>query len=69
LGVRSTIIGHRGRSALAALRRLALDRADLADDGVERGGHLLMHLHGLRALDEIRLVAVAHEQRPPAPRG
>ncbi|MEJ1972478.1 MAG: hypothetical protein WDM96_08505 [Lacunisphaera sp.] len=42
--------------------RVALDAADLRGDGVERGGHRLVHLCGLVALDEVRLVAAAFEE-------
>src|SRR5262252_10153427 len=47
----------------AALARLLLNRADLRNDGVQRGRHLLMHLVWLRTFDEVGLVAVTDEQR------
>ena len=63
LGVRRTIIGQRGRSAIAVRRaRVVLNRADLVDHRVERRRHQLVHRLGLVALDEVRLVAVADEQ-------
>ena len=74
LGVRSTIIGQRGRAASAACapvdsrarRRLdpraALDLGS-RDDLIERGGHQLVHRRRVRALHEARRVAVALEQR------
>ena len=61
LGVRSTIIGQRGRS-LRPVPRVRLDALDLADDGVQRRRHQLVHRFGVVALDEIRGVAVAAEQ-------
>ena len=57
---------HRPARALghAALARGGLDLADLVEHLVERRGHQLVHLVGVRALDEARRVAVALEQRP-----
>ena len=43
-GVRSTIIGQRGRAAEAALARVGLDRGDLVERLVERRGQLLVHV-------------------------
>ena len=63
LGLRSTIIGQRGRSALPLARASLLDRADLRDGLVQGRGHLLVHLVGVGALDEVGRVAVAAEQR------
>ena len=60
-GVRITIIGQRGRS-IVPFARLGLDAPDLADDGLQRFRHQLVHLLGVVALDEIRGVAVAAEQ-------
>src|SRR4029078_6415182 len=40
-----------------------LCRTNVTDCLLERGGHLLMHLHGIAALDEIWRVAIADEQR------
>ena len=42
---------------------VALDALDLGDHRVERGGHELVHLHRVVALDEIRRVTVAAEER------
>ena len=42
-GERSTIIGHRGRSAFLLARAARLEGANPADRLVERGRHLLMH--------------------------
>jgi hypothetical protein len=52
-GLRSTIIGQR-TSREASVARVALDALDLGDDGVEGGGHLLVHLVGVVTLDEVR---------------
>jgi hypothetical protein len=57
------IIGQRGRCVKAVRARVVLDAADLGDRGVERRGHELVHLHRVVALDEVRRVAVAAEQR------
>ena len=61
-GVRSTIIGQRGRFGETILTRIGLDALDLADDGVECGGHQLVHVLRLIPLDEVRRVAIAAEQ-------
>ena len=55
---------HRPARALrlAALARGALDAPNLADRPVERRSHLLVHCHGLIALDEARLPAAAAEE-------
>jgi hypothetical protein len=50
-GVRSTIIGQRGRP-IARPRARALDRGDLVEHLVERGGHQLVHRRRVVALDE-----------------
>ena len=44
------------------LTRVGLDALDFADDRVQRGGHQLVHLLRLVALDEIRRVAIAAEE-------
>ncbi len=48
--------------AKAVLPRIGLDRADLRDDAIERGRHLLVHRFGLVAFDPVRLPAVAAHQ-------
>ncbi len=48
---------------LAAAARGLLDAANIGDRRIERGRHRLVHLGGVRALDEMRLVAVPDEQR------
>jgi hypothetical protein len=55
------IIGQRGRSRSRppARARPALDGADLFHHRVDRRRHVLVHLRGVVALDEIRRVAVA----------
>ena len=55
---------HRPARALrlAALARGALDAPNLADRPVERRSHLLVHCHGLIALDEARLPPAAAEE-------
>ncbi len=63
LGVRSTIIGQRGRNGLAARSGLLLGRADLGNALVERGGHRLVHGFRIGALDEVRRPAGAAEER------
>ena len=62
-GVRSTIIGQRGRSTRAAGAGLPLDVPDAPDDRVQGLGHRLVHGHRVVALDEERLVSVADHQR------
>ena len=62
LGVRSTIIGQRGRSVKPFRRASALMRWISRDDRVQRGRHQLVHLRRVVPLDEIRRVAVAAEQ-------
>ena len=42
---------------------IALDAANLGDDGVERCRHLLVHVHRVIALDDIGHVPVAVEER------
>jgi hypothetical protein len=42
---------------------IVLDALDLGDHGIERGGHQLVHRHGIIALDDIGLVTIALEQR------
>ena len=44
------------------LARIGLDAPDLADDGVEGGGHQLVHRLRLITLDEIRRIPVAAEE-------
>ena len=44
------------------LARIGLDATDLADDGVEGGGHQLVHRLRLITLDEIRRIPVAAEE-------
>ena len=46
-GVRSTIIGQRGRSVTPRSRAARLDLADLVEHLVERRGHQLVHLVGV----------------------
>ncbi len=62
LGLRSTIIGQRGRVGDAALASLLLIRADLGDAVLHRRRHRLVHALGVGAFDEIRRPAVAVEQ-------
>ena len=71
-GVRRTIIGQRGRSArLAVSRALRWIARDLVERVVERGGEALVDGRRILAVeaarDEDRPVAVALEQRRPAP--
>ena len=58
-GVRRTIIGQRGRSVVLAAAGALLDGGDLVERVVQRRGHRLVHLGGVVALDEARLVPVA----------
>ena len=54
-GVRSTIIGHRGRSAAPPVAGRALDLGDLVEDRVQGGGQQLVHARsGRRRLDQVR---------------
>src|SRR5262249_24474461 len=48
---------------LAAFAGVLLYAADLGNYRIEGCRHLLVHLRGLRAVDEVRLVAVSDEQR------
>ena len=50
-------------SASSDCARLLLHGADLVDGALQRLGHLLVHRGRIAALDEVRLVAVADEQR------
>ena len=62
LGVRSTIMGHTGRSALLFSRAffwMALISSMTVSHGL---GHELVHGHGVVALDEVRLPAAALEE-------
>ena len=54
--------GPAGTSGEPVLARVGLDALDLADDGVQGGGHELVHLLRLGALDEVRRVPVAAEE-------
>ncbi len=49
-------------AGIAVGPRMVLDRLDLGDDRIEGRCHQLVHDRRVVALDEIRLVAVAHEQ-------
>ena len=62
LGVRSTIMGHTGRSASLFSRACLLDGLDFLDDGVHGLGHQLVHGHGVVALDKVGLPAAALEE-------
>ena len=52
-GVRSTIMGQSGRAWSAPRRARALMRRMSFQNGVERGGHELMHRPGITPFDEI----------------
>jgi hypothetical protein len=62
LGVRSTIIGQRGRVFECCCAGGVLDLVDLLDGPVGRGGHALVHCHGVVAFDEDRRPAAAEEE-------
>ena len=62
-GVRRTIIGQRGRSAIAVVAGAALDLGDLVERAVELGGERLVHRLRVVAGDEARRVPVALQQR------
>ena len=63
MGLRSTIIGHFGRSLVVRPSRAALlDGADLVECGIERRRHQTVHRGGIVAFDEQRLVAIAEKQ-------
>jgi hypothetical protein len=62
LGVRSTIIGHRGASGEAVLAGVGLDAPDVGDDGLHGRGHQLVHRVRLVPLDEVRRVAIPLEE-------
>ena len=55
-------MGQRGRSLEPFVAGVVLDLLDFVEDGIERGGHELVHFGGVVALDEIGLVAVTAEQ-------
>ena len=44
------------------LSRRSLDFLDLVEDELQQGGHPLVHLHRVVAGDDVRRVAVAHEE-------
>ena len=56
-------MGQRGRFLNPFARASRWMRPNVGDDSVERGGHELVHLHRVVALDEIRRVTVAAKQR------
>ncbi len=62
LGLRSTIIGHRGQTSFSPARAAFCDRRDLVEYPVERRRHQLVHPRRVVAFDKMRLVAVADEQ-------
>ena len=68
-GVRSTIIGQRGRVATPGRAGFLLSLPDLRDAVLERRGHRLVHALRIRTFHEIRRPAVAFEQVLQLPRG
>lgn len=62
-GVRSTIIGHRGRCMKPLVRASPWTRLTSADHGVQRRRHELVHLRGVIPFDEMRCVPATDEQR------
>ena len=54
--------GPAGALHRAVLARVGLDALDVADDGIQRRGHLAVHLGRVAPLDEIGGVAVAAEK-------
>ena len=63
LGVRSTIIGQRGRSVDRRARASRLDLANVLDDLVEGRGHQLVHRCRVVALDEVRACSRSPDNR------